>query len=108
MLKYKIPYSLCSSIVLPFFIDTYDWAILILIGPVNLQISDGSLPRFTVFTFIFFFQENADASTFKCAYCASDFEELKELTAHLENGHQQKMLSCHLCKAMFLNYGSFR
>ena len=51
---------------------------------------------------------NELGSTFQCSYCALNYNKLDDLLQHLESGHGQKMLSCHLCNNMFLNYGSFR
>jgi hypothetical protein len=47
--------------------------------------------------------------TFQCCYCSNhEAKTYSQLFAHLEVGHGSKVLTCHLCQNIFLNYGSFR
>ena len=46
---------------------------------------------------------------FKCCYCCdSNSQSYEALFEHLNIEHNQKVLTCHLCQNIFLNYGSFR
>ncbi len=56
----------------------------------------------------------ADASepkldVYHCCYCSDDSSpDFDALFDHLESVHSSKVLTCHLCQNIFLNYGSFR
>ncbi|TRY61774.1 hypothetical protein TCAL_12268 [Tigriopus californicus] len=46
--------------------------------------------------------------TYRCTYCSSrHFPTYDGLLAHVAADHSSKMLACHLCTNVFMNYGSY-
>jgi hypothetical protein len=58
--------------------------------------------------FIFRYNRDLTNITYSCCYCDLTItNNYDELFAHLNVAHNSKVLNCHLCQNIFLNYGSF-
>lgn len=67
--------------------------------------------RDSIFKYQSYDKENVDSlsgSKYICCYC-SDFSssDYGKLFEHVGDAHKSKVLTCHLCQNIFLNYGSY-
>jgi hypothetical protein len=62
--------------------------------------------RDSIFTFNV--GEEFKFSEYRCCYCSEyTSKDYAELFAHVGEAHKSKVLTCHLCQNIFLNYGSY-